>query len=72
MIYSKFGTQLTLVSKRQDSQGLLTIQGTSGDTADIHEYQVRDLKADEGSREIDEVVAKLPWKVVEKSAKRRQ
>ncbi|MCY2954827.1 MAG: hypothetical protein NTU53_23090 [Planctomycetota bacterium] len=69
MIYSKFGTQLTLVSKHQDADGRLTIQGTAGDTADIREYHVRDLKADEGSSEIDATVAKLPWKVVEKKAK---
>ena len=69
MIYSKFGSQLTLVSKYEDADGRLTIQGTAGDTADIREYHVRDLKADAGSSEIDEAIAKLPWKVLERKAK---
>jgi hypothetical protein len=72
MIYSKFGSQLTLISKHQDAEGRLSIQGTAGDTADIREYQVGDLKADDGLSEIDAAVAKLPWKVVERKAKRGQ
>jgi hypothetical protein len=70
MIYSKFGTQLTLVSKQQDADGRLTIQGTAGDTADAREYQVGDLKADAGSAEIDKAVAKLPWKVAYRKPRR--
>jgi hypothetical protein len=69
MIYSKFGTQVTLISKHQDAQGRLSIQGTAGDTTDIREYQLGDLKADEGLSEIDAAVAKLPWKVLKGKGK---
>jgi hypothetical protein len=72
MIYSKFGSQLTLVSKHQDAEGRLSIQGTAGETADIREYQVGDLKADGGLAEIDQAVANLPWKAVVKKPQRGQ
>lgn len=69
MIYSKFGTPLTLLSKQQDRNGGVLIQGTAGGTADLREYQPADLKADQGLTEINAAVAKLPWKVVEKKVK---
>jgi hypothetical protein len=69
MIFSKFGSQLTLVSKQQDAAGRLLIQGTAGATADIREYQIGDLQADEGLNEINAAVAKLPWKSVNRKAK---
>lgn len=65
MIYSKFGSLLTLVSKHQAGGGRLSIQATAGGTADIREYAVGELKADGGLAEIDDAVAKLPWKVLE-------
>ena len=64
MIYSKFGSPLTLVSKHQVGNGQLSIQTTAGDTQDIRECSVGELKADGGLPEIDAAVAKLPWKVV--------
>jgi hypothetical protein len=70
MIYSIFGSQLNLVSKQQDASGRLTLQGTAAGSTDIREYNVRDLKADDGRSEIDQTVSKLPWKVAVKSEKR--
>lgn len=72
MIYSQFGTLLTLVSKQQDSNGKLSVQATSGGTTDIREYHVGDLKADDGLTEVAQSVAKLNWKVSPKKAKRTQ
>ena len=72
MIYSRFGTMLTLLSKEQDFSGRLAIQGTAEGTAEIREYFVGDLKADEGSAEIDAAVAKLPWKVVPKKTRQNR
>lgn len=71
MIYSKFGSQLTLISKHAVSNGQLSIQATAGDTPDIREYCVGDMKADGGVAEIKEAVAKLPWKVVLRKPGRR-
>ena len=70
MIYSRFGTLLTLVSKQENSNGKLSVQATSEGTADIREYHVGDLKADEGLAEINQAVAKLNWKVFPKKANR--
>lgn len=69
MIYSRFGTKLSLVSKQQETSGRLSIQATAEGAADIRQYHIADLKADEGSAEIDASVAKLPWRVLEKKAK---
>jgi hypothetical protein len=66
MLYSKFGSMLKLISKSEDASGRLSVQATSGDTNDIREYPITDLKADEGLAEINETVATLPFKVVEK------
>jgi hypothetical protein len=70
MIYSKFGSQVTLVSKQQDRAGILSIQGTAEGSAEIREYAVGDLKADDGSGEIGAAIAKLPWKAVAKKPER--
>ncbi len=64
MIYSKFGSQLTLVSKRPLTSGQLSIQATAGDTPDIREYCIGDMKADGGLDEINGAIAELPWKVL--------
>jgi hypothetical protein len=64
MIYSKFGSPLRLVSKHEACAGQLSIQATAGETQDLREYQVDEMKADGGRVEVDNAVAKLPWKVV--------
>jgi hypothetical protein len=71
MLYSKFGSRLTPTSKTQDTGGRITIQATADGAADVQEYLVRDLKADDGLAEINAVVDKLPWKVFKKQPKRR-
>lgn len=72
MIYSRFGTALTLVSKTQDDTGKLSIQATTSGTADLHEYRLTDLTADDGSTEINAAVSKLPTKVFENKSGRRR
>jgi hypothetical protein len=64
MIYSKFGSQLTLVSRQQASNGLMSVQATAGDTRDVRHYGLGDMTADGGATEINEAVAKLPWRVI--------
>jgi hypothetical protein len=70
MIYSKFGCPVTLVSKHQDQAGRLSIQGTAEGSAALREYGVGDLSADEGSSEITDAIAKLPWKALAKKTRR--
>ena len=65
MLYSKFGSRLTLISKSEDANGRITVQATAEGTADVREYQITDLKADDGSTEINETISKLPAKVIE-------
>jgi hypothetical protein len=73
MIYSKFGSQLTLVSKHEALNGQLSIQATAGDAPEVREYGISDLKADGGLTEINEAVARLPMKIiVGKKAQRSQ
>jgi hypothetical protein len=69
MIYSRFGTQLTLLTK-QEGSGRLSIQATAQGTPDIRHYHLGDLTADAGLAEIDAAIATLPWKVVQKKVKR--
>ena len=64
MIYSKFGTVLALVSKTESAGGRVMVQATVDGLADIHEYSLADLKADDGLAEINLAVAKLPLRVV--------
>jgi hypothetical protein len=71
MIYSRFGTQLTAVSKQQEPGGRLLIQMTIEGDAVLRDYAVGDLTADDGMPEINAMVEKLPWKVVEGRAERR-
>jgi hypothetical protein len=72
MIYSRFGTVLTLVRKTESESGKVSVQATTERSADLHEYQLPDLKADDGSTEIDAAVAKLPMKVFENNSGRRR
>ena len=72
MIYSRFGTALALVSKTESAGGQVSVQATAGGAADIHEYNVADLKADNGLAEINAAVGKLPLKVFENKSGRRR
>jgi predicted Rdx family selenoprotein len=72
MIYSKFGSKLTLVTKIEGESGKVSVQATTGGTADMHDYPIVDLKADGGLPEINEAVAKLPLKVFENTSGRRR
>jgi hypothetical protein len=71
MIYSRFGTKLTAVSKEQEAGGRLLIQMTIEGTAIVRNYVLADLTADDGMTEINATVEKLPWRVVEPPAARR-
>ena len=71
MIYSKFGSKLTLITKTE-SDGGVCVQATADTTGDLHDYIVADLKADNGLSEINEAVAKLPFKVFEKPKRTRR
>jgi hypothetical protein len=72
MIYSRFGTALLLVSRTQSAGGQVSVQATAEGMADIHEYKLADLTADDGSTEINAAVAKLPLKVFENKSGRRR
>ena len=67
MIYSRFGTELSPISKEQDASGRVSIQATGNGQSDVHHYAIGDLKADDGLTEINAAVAKLPWRVVDKN-----
>jgi hypothetical protein len=70
MIYSRFGTKLTPISKEQDASGRITIQVEVDGVTDLRHYPIADLKADDGMPEINDTVAKLPWQSVTRSAPR--
>jgi hypothetical protein len=72
MIYSRFGTALALVTKTEGDSGRVSVQAAVEGTADIHEYNVTDLTADDGLTEINAAVAKLPLKVFENKGGRRR
>ena len=73
MIYSKFGSKLTPLSKSQDASGrIYLLQVTAEGSPDLREYAAGELKADEGRNEIDQAVATLPWKVVGSNVARRR
>ena len=65
MIYRRFGTKLTPVSKEQDASGRISIQVTAEGVTELRNYALTDLKADDGMPEINDAVAKLPWRVVD-------
>lgn len=73
MLYSKFGSRLTPISKSEDGNGRITVHATAEATPGVREYQITELKADDGSTEIDEVIKNLPSKVIENipSARKR-
>ena len=72
MIYSKFGTLLALVSKVEGAGGRVRVQATVDGTPEVHEYELADLKADDGLPEINAAVAALPAKVFENRGGRRR
>src|SRR5207248_7679387 len=59
-----FGSRLTPISKSEDANGRTIMQATAEGATDIRDYQIPDLKADNGSTEIDEVIQNLPAKVI--------
>jgi hypothetical protein len=71
MIYSRFGTKLTPVSKEQDASGRISIQVTVEGVTDVRSYAITELKADDGMPEINEAVSKLPWRIAETKTQRR-
>ena len=72
MIYSKFGSVLTLITKTESEGGRVSVQATSDGTTDIRDYNVVDLKADDGINEINAAVAKLPQRALQNKAGRRR
>ena len=72
MIYSKFGTTLALVSKVEGAGGRVRVQATVDGTPEVHEYDVADLKADDGLSEINTAVAALPAKVIDHASGTRR
>ena len=70
MIYSRFGSTLTLIDKHQDGNGRLSIHATAQGAAEVREYSIGDFTADAGLTEINDAVAKLPWRVIEKKLQR--
>lgn len=70
MIYSRFGTVLTLLSKVRQDDGQVAVQASALGTPVIRDYRLGDMMADEGATEIDAAIAGLPWRVIQKKAKR--
>jgi len=68
MIYSRFGTKLTLVNKHIDGNGNVRVQATAEGSSDLHDYGRGDLKADDGMPEIDAALEKLPPRNVRQSS----
>lgn len=60
MIYSRFGSKLTLVSKGHDKDGQPTVQATCEGMEGLREYRRGEMTADDGHPEIDAAIAKLP------------
>ena len=60
MIYSRFGSKLTLVSKGEDKDGQLSVQATCEGTEGVRGYRRGEMMADGGNPEIDAELAKLP------------
>jgi hypothetical protein len=52
VLYSKFGTRLNPLSKSEDASGRIAVQATTEGSTDVRDYQITDLKADDGSTEI--------------------
>ena len=62
MIYSRFGTKLTLLSKDTDASGQVRIQATTEGMEGVRDFRRADLMADDGPPEIDAAIAKLQTK----------
>jgi hypothetical protein len=60
MIYSRFGSKLTLISKGEDRDGQLSVQATCEGMEGVRAYGRGEMTADEGKPEIDAALAKLP------------
>jgi hypothetical protein len=60
MIYSRFGTKLTLISKGNDDAGQLCLKATCEGMEGERTYLRHELTADDGHTEIDAAIAKLP------------
>jgi len=60
MIYSRFGSKLTLISKGEEKDGQLSVQATCEGMEGIRTYRRNEMTADDGNPEIDAAVAKLP------------
>ena len=61
MIFSRFGTRLTLIDKETDASGNVRIvRATTEGSPEMREYRRSDLMADNGMPEIDAALAKLP------------
>ena len=62
MIFSRFGTPITPISKSEDAAGQICIHATCPGMEGPREYRRADLVADKGNPEIDALIATLPWK----------
>jgi hypothetical protein len=60
MIYSRFGTKLTLISKGNDDSGEVCVQATCEGMEGLRTYRRQEMTADDGNPEIDAAIAKLP------------
>ena len=67
MLYSRFGTKLTPLSKEQDANGTISMQATAEGMDGIRTYAMNELMADDGMPEINETLGMLPWRVVDKT-----
>ena len=70
MIYTRFGSKLTLIDKHQDGNGRLSVYAIAEGAAEAREYSAGDFTADAGLAEINEAIAKLPLRAVEKKTNR--
>jgi hypothetical protein len=67
MLYSRFGTKLTPLSKERDANGTISLQASAEGMDGIRTYAMNELMADDGMPEINETLDILPWRVVEKN-----
>ena len=72
MIYSRFGSKLTLIEKHQEGNGRLCIYAIAEGAVEAREYSIGDFTADEGLTEINAAIAKLPCRIVAKQVKRNR
>ena len=60
MIYSRFGSKLTLVGKDEGADGQLLVHATCEGMEGVRTYRRVEMTADGGNPEIDAAVAELP------------